>query len=460
MTDTDAQPRSSADTHPKVLTAIMVPLIVGYVAMFTYAMRYTSYDIWGAIFLAPVLIAISVPILTRYARTEANRYIGPILIFALLLKLAAAIPRYLMVAVLYENGDALRYSDTGIALREELLNFDFSFVALGTNSRTGTQFVEIVTGVAYTLVGPSIISGFIFFAWLSYWGLFFFYRAFRVAIPDGDATRYALLLFFLPSMLFWPSSIGKEAWMTLVLGLMTYGSALLLERRRGASVYLALGLAGVLAVRPHMALLAIAGIGLGYVLRSGRASRVAQFSRTRTILGLGVIAVLTLVVTQRVADFFGVDEFNLDTAVETLEYAEGQTSQGGSEYSGTGASLRELPINIITVLFRPFAFEVHNIQALLAALEGTFLMVLFAISLPRLRSIPSRLRKNPYVTYCLIYILLFCFMFSAFQNFGILARQRVLVFPLVLTLLALPMVGARRRRDRPTLETRSALSAD
>lgn len=414
-------------------------------------MQRWSYDVWGALWLAPALVAISLPILLRFSRRDPDARMGQILIVALFLKLAASIPRYFMVAVLYETGDSLRYSKTGAQLREDFLRSDFSLTPLGTDSRTGTQFVEIVTGIVYTAIGPSIISGFLFFSWLSFWGLFFFYRAFRVAIPDGDSKRYALLLFFLPSMLFWPSSIGKEAWMTLVLGITTYGSALLLQRRRGASVYLALGLAGVLAVRPHMALLAVAGIALGYALRSGSADRVVTLGRTRTLIGLGMIGGVTLLVTRRVAEFFGVDEFNLDTAVETLEYTEGQTAQGGSEFVGGGPSLQNLPLNIVTVLFRPFAFEVHNLQALIAALEATFLAVLFILAWPRLKTIPGRLRKQPYVTYCLTYILLFCFMFSSFQNFGILARQRVLVFPLVLALFALPLVtsSARRRRGKP-----------
>ncbi len=447
MADTGTRARAAPEVHPGVIVAVVLPCIILYAALFAYAMHHTSYDVWGALWLVPVLIAVSRPILLRYSKGDLTPGIGKILVFALLLKLAATIPRYYMVAVMYGTGDSLRYHDTAGRLREAFLASDFSLTQLGTDSRTGTQFIEIVNGIVYVIIGPSIISGFLFFSWLSFWGLFFFYKAFRVGVADGDSRRYALLLFFLPSMLFWPSSIGKEAWMTLCLGITTYGCALLLQRQRGATVYLVLGLAGVLMVRPHMALLAVAGIALSYTLRSGRAGRVVKLGRTRTILGIGAISVITLLVTRRVAEFFGVDEFNLDTAVETLEYTEGQTSQGGSEFVGGGPSLRNLPLNLVTVLFRPFAFEVHNLQSLMAALEGTLLVVLFILAWPRIRSVPSRLRKQPYITYCLSYVIIFCFMFSAFQNFGILARQRVLVFPLVLVLLALPLATRARRRQ-------------
>jgi hypothetical protein len=419
-------------------------MIAAYAGAFAYTMQHTSYDHWGAVWLAPLLVAISLPILLRHARGEQDPLLAPILVTALLLKLVAAFVRFFLTTGLYERADFNRYAESGTALRRAFLAGDFSLLQLGTANRTGTQFIEIVTGVIYTGIGPSLMGTFLVFSWLSFWGLYFFYRAFRVAIPDGDARRYALLLFFLPSMLFWPSSIGKEAWMTFALGMAVYGSARLLTRQRGASLFLILGLAGVLAVRPHMALLVVAGLALSYVLRSMSPQRVVAMGKIRTLFGLGVIGVSTLLVTRQVSQFFGIDEFNLETATATLDEVERRTSTGGSDFTGTGPSLRNLPLNIVTVLFRPFLFEAHNVQALMTAVEGVVLMLLFVLALPRLRSVPKRLVKQPYITYCLTYVILFCFMFSAFQNFGNLVRQRVLVFPLILVFLALPYIEARR----------------
>lgn len=448
MADSRTRVRTAWSIRPGVVVALLLPAIIAYTGLFAYAMWHTSYDIWAAFWLIPVLVAVSAPILLRFAKKNAEPGIGSILVVALVLKLIFAIPRYYMVAVMYEMGDSFRYSDAGKLLRQSFLHMDFQFAGSGEGSQTGTLFVEIVTGIVYTVIGPSFLGGFIFFSWLSFWGLFFFFRAFQVGVPDGDTKRYALLLFLLPSMLFWPSSIGKEAWMTLVLGIGTYGCSLLLARRPGASIYIILGVAGVLIVRPHMALLLAAGVAFAYVLRASSAQRVVALGRTRTVLGLGFIGIGTLLVIRRVSEFFGIEEFSLDAATEQLETAQRNTSTGDSEFTGGRASLRALPMNVVTVLFRPFAFEVSNIQALLAALEGTILMVLFVLSWPRLRTIPRRLRKQPYITYCLTYVILFCFMFSAFQNFGILARQRVLVFPLILVLLALPPATSALERSR------------
>ncbi len=449
---TDVRETSRTNVSIRGVVVVVLPVIAAYAALFAYLMQHTSYDYWGAVWLAPLLVAISLPILLRRTNIERDRLIGPILVAALVLKLVAAFVRYFLTTGLYERADFDRYAASGIALRNALLEGDTSTLDLGTGSGAGTRFIETVAGVIYTLIGPSLMGTFLIFSWLSFWGLYCFYRAFCVAIPDGDAKRYALLLFFLPSMLFWPSSIGKEAWMTFALGLAVYGSALLLTRRRGATLYLVLGLAGILVVRPHMAVLVVAGLGLGYLLRALNPQRVVTMGKIRTLLGLGVIGVITLLVTRQVSQFFGIDEFNLESATNTLEEVERRTSTGGSDFTGTGPSLSNLPLNIITVLFRPFIFEAHNLQALMTAVEGIVLMMLFVLALPRLRSLPKRVIKQPYIAYCATYVILFCFMFSAFQNFGNLVRQRVLVFPLVLVFLALPYVAARApRRDRTAL---------
>jgi apolipoprotein N-acyltransferase len=83
-------------------------------------------------------------------------------------------------------------------------------------------------------------------------------------------------------------------------------------------------------------------------------------------------------------------------------------------------------------------------------LEGLFLLVLLVASWRRLRNIPKLVRTNPYVAFALFYVLGFVWAFSAIGNFGILARQRVLMLPAFLVLLALPAVTVRlaQRDDR------------
>jgi hypothetical protein len=92
----------------------------------------------------------------------------------------------------------------------------------------------------------------------------------------------------------------------------------------------------------------------------------------------------------------------------------------------------------VTVLFRPFPFEVSDVTGLAASFEGLFLIGLLVLSRNRIRSIPRLLRTTPYLTYSLTYLVVFVFAFSSFANFGILSRQRVQAIPFLLVLIALP----------------------
>src|SRR5204863_7823619 len=122
---------------------------------------------------------------------------------------------YLVVSELYGGfGDSALYHTAGLHLSELFRHGTFH---ADTGPVIGTVFINIVTGVVYTLVGPTKIGGFIFCSWLGFWGLLLFYRAFCIAIPEGDHFRYALLTFFMPSLIFWPSATGKDAWMMMAL---------------------------------------------------------------------------------------------------------------------------------------------------------------------------------------------------------------------------------------------------
>lgn len=89
----------------------------------------------------------------------------------------------------------------------------------------GTKAITDLTAMLYSLIGPAWLGGFLVFSFVGFWGLFFFYKAFRAGLLEGDAVSYAKLVFFLPSLVFWPSSIGKEAVMMLAIGVSSFGAA-------------------------------------------------------------------------------------------------------------------------------------------------------------------------------------------------------------------------------------------
>jgi hypothetical protein len=100
------------------------------------------------------------------------------------------------------------------------------------------------------------------------------------------------------------------------------------------------------------------------------------------------------------------------------------------------------------VLFRPFPWETHNPQSFATSLEAAFIVYLMVKGRRRLYALPRALRREAYTAYCLGITCTFIYAFSAFSNFGILARQRVQVVPFFLVLICL---NERVKRERVPL---------
>jgi hypothetical protein len=415
--------------------------------------------VWVALFLCPILLIATIPALLRQAARERDRSLFWLLLLALVLKLVGSLVRYFVAFRFYGGSvDAVGYHQVATELAERFRagNFD-----TGLDSLTGTNFIEFFTGVLYTMIGPSIHAGFLLYSWLGFWGLFYLYRAFTIAMPDGNRRAYARLLFFLPSILYWPSALGKDAWMLFALGLTTYGAARVFTgpTLRGL-LTVGVGLWLATLVRPHVA--GMAGLALAVAFMTARTQRRPgrRGSMVMKVLAMAGLIALGVVLLNQTAAFLKDNGFDPEDGGVTSVLAETtrRTSVGDSSFatsSSGGLSPLQLPMATVTILFRPFLFEAHNAQVLVTAMEST---VLLGLALSRARPIGRAIRKFrrlPYVTFVVVYGVLFVLVFSSIANFGILARERVQLLPFFLVLLAVPGVGRRRSTTPPRQPTRS-----
>jgi hypothetical protein len=424
-----------------VMTAVLVAL--------GYGMNHTSYIIWGGFWVAPVLLILSLPVANRAARLDGSA-IGRIVLMAAALKiLAAPLLRYWMAYSLYGGvSDASRYHAAGTLLAP--LFRDGNYRDLGEIS--GTRFLEILTGQVYAFTGPTRLGGFMVFSWFSFLGLYLFYRAFRTAYPDGDGRRYAVLVFFFPTLLFWPSSIGKEAFMVLVLGAAALGAAQLLTGRFRGLVWLTLGLLGAAIVRPHMALIVGAGLVVAAPIAFLRGGAHGA-GRQRGRLGSAVLLLALLLSGSTfigvAQNFFHLESLNTQTAQEQLDEVTRRSGESGSTFTGVSANNPAgFALSGITVLFRPFPGEVRNAQGMVTSLECLTLLVLFLLALRRLVRLPREVLRRPYVAFAVVYMFAFIYAFSSIVNFGILARQRAQLLPLVFVVLCIPSLRSQRIPER------------
>jgi len=432
--------------------------VVGY--------RSGNEEAFRAVIVALVLIGISIPLLTRQAKQQGDPQLFRLLFLALIVKLVGALLRYYVVFTVYGGlADATDYIAKGSAIASA---FRAGHSYAGLTPLQGTNFVRLVAGLVFTVIGPSGMGGFPVFSWFAFWGLVFFYKAFRVAVPQGLERRYAYLVFFLPSLFFWPSSIGKDALAALGLGLASLGIAHVLSGNSAlGALPAALGFGLTLMVRPHVAgILAIAWTLAAIARRTPwRARQMGPIVKTVTI----VVATLMAILILNAANIYFIDQgvdtgkgLNTTEGIATsLTEIQTKTTKGGSQFGSVAVTGPvRFPVALVTVLFRPFVTEAHGLAPLAAALEGTFLL---GYALWRWSSVQvsvRSIRTSPYLGMCMAYVVGFVVAFSTFSNFGILARQRIQVMPFFLALLCLPVKASAtsrrsstRRRSHQTRES-------
>jgi hypothetical protein len=410
--------------------------LLGAVVFAAVAVAGGSRLLIAAAVTGPVLGLLTLPIARRIARLDGDPGLVAVVMAAFAAKMFGSVLRYYVAFNVYGGvADANQYHAYGRWLMPYYRRADFS-PELGPI--IGTGWIRALSGGIYAITGPSKLAAFMVFGFLAFCGTLLFWRAFRSAVPDGDAVRYRTLVLFLPSLVYWPASMGKEAWVILGLGVTAYGAAVVLRQQLLGYLWVAAGLGAITLVRPHVALVAFVALAAAELVRKTR--RTSTITPVLRAVSLVVLVVIGGFLVGRAEQFFGVSSLTEETIGATLTTAGERTETGGSAFRAVRVRTPlDFPFAAVTVLYRPFPFEVENLQGLLTSLEGVVLAVVTLASLRRLASIPHHLRRFPYVAFSLVFVAVFIWAFSAFSNFGILARQRVQVLPFLLVLVSLPL---------------------
>jgi hypothetical protein len=400
----------------------------------------SDYDWQGLVIVAAAIGIIAFFLIPRLARRQDSLISAKILAAALLFKLGFAMLRNWTAFVLYGgSADASYYHAQGTLISQNIWRLEFSEVA--SHLKWGTSFIEFFTGAIYAITGPSIYAGYLVYAFLAFLGGYYFYRAFRLALPDGNTWLYAALIFFFPSILFWPNGIGKDALIFLFIGLFAYGGARLTQGRLQGLLPIALGLVGTLYIRPHIAVILALSFVLAFFLPGvgKRPVRIATF-----IIVLMVVGGLAWLVLPHVASYIGLENLSPQGLLERFQFQAGQTAQGGGAFQTIDIkNPLTYPWVFVTLLFRPFPWEAHNTLALVQSIEGILLIVLVVW---RLKSIGKALASsitNPYTRFILIYAIAFTIAFAVVANFGIIARERMMFLPFFFMLMCFTPFRAR-----------------
>jgi hypothetical protein len=406
--------------------------------------------------VAAAVAALLVVLVLRWTvRREPDHVVRRLILAGFVAKLAGTAAYYRVIADVYGFGDVTRYVSAGRLLAPIIRSGTLPDQA----RETGTAFTEFLTGTVFALFGPNEIVGYLVFSMLSFAGMVAFLRALQLAVPSANHRWYAALVLLLPTMVYWPSTIGKDAWLVCWLGFGSLGVAWILTRARFGYALTLLSVLAMAAVRPHIAALFSISFAAAYLVRM--ADRDVERSAASWLIGLvlvgGVVAYATTTFSEEMGsgeaqEGSRLEQLRADTD-DVLDRTEENTRIGGSRFEGGRVrSASDLLQAVVSVPFRPFPHEAENLQAQLASLEGLLLLALMVLALPRLVHLPRLALRKPYVAFATVYTMGFIVAFSSFGNFGLLARQRSQLVPLLVVLLVVQAHAARTAPRRSEVD--------
>ncbi len=395
-----------------------------------------------------LVIAASLMVGAAIASSRGNPFPPKLILLGVVLRIVGSVARYDMMRAFYGGiSDASRYYGVGLALAHRLWDLDLSVLSFaywfgGPDRWWGTPFMEKLSGLVLTFLGPTIRGEFLVFSMLAFFGLYWVALVVYRLRPGRGAVHFATWIFLWPSLWFWPGSVGKEAVSVFTIGLVTYGFAGRYGRIRWLP-YLG-GMALAFALRPHVAaVLALATAGAHWLQSWKRPS-------PRRLLEAAVAGGLALFVLAGMSRELGIDQPDLEGVEEYINQQSDFTLRGGSNLGNTPSGLAGIPQALVNIWARPFPWEAHNLMNLFASAE---IMSLWWLAWRHRRGLKVVL-KTWWKQRLLAFGVLLIFGYSViigltFGNLGIIARQRTPMFPFVFLVLTGGGADLLRRRILP-----------
>jgi hypothetical protein len=308
----------------------------------------------------------------------------------------------------------------------------------------GTDLIIFIASHLFLLIGPSLAAAMVLFAMVSFWGEFLLYCAFVKAFPAADRRLAALATFLFPSVVYWTAMLGKDAPMLFAIGLVAYGVA----RRFDAAGWFAIVLGSALAslIRPHIGAFLAISLFVTYI--------ISDLRQRRQIIGLKLLLFpIFLVVCLSMVTYArqSLELNSLEDAQARSDFAHEHDNVGGSAFGGEATPVERFA-GAPLLMFRPFPWEANNASVLVASCEGLALFIFVFRRRTGLLRLLRNARSTPLVVFATCFFMIFSMVFSlSLSNFGLLARQRVMVLPLVLMLLVAAGPTVRRQGIRVRL---------
>ena len=321
----------------------------------------------------------------------------------------------------------------------------YSFFFLKGDSAGVFRFTSLFMTLGFNYWLPALLLLNTFF----FRGIWKFYLLVCKFYP-GNMKWNAIVILFIPSVLFWGGGIMKDSFtLACSLWMVTNIYYCFIKRDRFFANFLMLFINAViiLTLKPYIfvALIPPAMFWVSFQYLKKITNKVLRILASPSLIAGGIaLGIFILALSQSKLGIYG-------STSSTLKYAQVvqqdlvRGEQYGSNYYDIGkfdasisGVLAKAPQAIIAGLFRPFLWEASNIVMIFSGLENSIILLLTLYLLFRIgiRSIYRIIIKEPLILFSFIFSTIFAFTVGlATANFGALVRYRILAIPFFLVAL-------------------------
>jgi hypothetical protein len=387
----------------------------------------------------------------------------------------SAVLMVIVTSVVYGWGDLLGYHRMGMFLAEKLRG---DFLGLGPRllmvllqqaeplplpgmvNLSNTGSMQALSGFLCLVCSDSVYGVCLLIASMSFVAKLAIYRSLKAELPGCSERALLVACVLVPSAVFWSSGLLKEPIACIGLAAMVHGAHSIIRYARYVTGVLSLAIGSTIAALFKAYLLPSFGIGAGLFLLSR-----ALFASGRVLkpgyLALAVaIAIGSIVVTGAAFPRFAAETFFDEAQAAQVT---GERTEGGSNYSlGGGSLMRQVPLALATVLYRPLLFEASNILVALNAVEmsAAIWLTLLVLSRRRLAQILGEVARTPALCFCVGFVLTLAIGVGlTTTNLGTLSRYRVPFIPFYATLFVALAVRRSTLPVRVQLESGTRVAA-
>lgn len=313
-----------------------------------------------------------------------------------------------------------------------------------------TYTVCVIAAVINLFTFNSFIVTALFFAFISFWGIWAMFRAFATLYPRYTRPL-AFAVLFIPSVIMWGSGIFKDTVCIFGLGWLFYSTVELVVHRRFRPRTIIIALLSfilLIKVKLYIAISFIPALLLWiffYYSRSIRNRYARQMAKFLLILITSVSVLVGLSQFSKELGKYSLEKV-AQTSATTRQYINAVSGDEGSAYdlgevgTGIGGMLTKFPMAVNVTLFRPYPWEARKPIVALTALEALLflfltLKVLITVGV---KNVWTTISADPTIQFCLVFTLIFAFAVGiSSYNFGTLSRYKIPCMPFYASALIL-----------------------